>query len=194
MKKRYRFFGGHLKTQERWLNQMSDKGYRLVRTGRLMYEFERCEPGKVRYCMEFIGQKSKENAEDYREFLEDMGYRVFCKNINLGYSIGKARWRPWAEKGGRIATDFTTRNRELLIVEKENDGRPFELHTSCEDKGVYYSVLRNLWLFTLVLFAVAALVCHSVIFGALTLAAIFPTALYEGQVMAAKREQKIREW
>ena len=44
----------------------------------------------------FIGQKSKANAEDYHDFLEEMGYSVFYKNINLNYSVGKVRWRPWA--------------------------------------------------------------------------------------------------
>ena len=68
-----------------------------------------------------------------------MGYSVFYKNINLNYSVGKVRWRPWAEIGGRIATNTTTFNRELLIVEKENDGKPFELHTSYEDRANYYS-------------------------------------------------------
>lgn len=28
--KKYRFFGGLLKTQEKWLNKMSAKGFRLV--------------------------------------------------------------------------------------------------------------------------------------------------------------------
>ena len=53
----------------------------------------------------------------------DIPYSI--KNINLNYSVGKVRWRPWAEIGGRIATNTTTFNRELLIVEKENDGKPF---------------------------------------------------------------------
>ena len=38
-KKCYRFFGGLLNAQANWLNQMSQKGYRLVRTGRMLYEF-----------------------------------------------------------------------------------------------------------------------------------------------------------
>ena len=33
-KKCYRFFGGLLNAQAKWLNKMSEKGYRLVRTGR----------------------------------------------------------------------------------------------------------------------------------------------------------------
>ena len=82
-KKCYRFFGGLLTVQKNWLNKMAEKGYRLIRTGKLLYEFEKCKPGQVQYCVEFIGQKSKANAEDYHDFLEEMGYSVFYKNINL---------------------------------------------------------------------------------------------------------------
>mgnify|MGYP000072607434 CR=1 FL=1 len=85
-----------------------------------------------------------------------MGYKVFYKNINLNYSVGKVRLRPWAERGGRIATNATTFNRELLIVEKDNDGKPFELHTSYEDKENYYRNLRNPWLLILLMFAIFA--------------------------------------
>ena len=88
-KKCYRFFGGLLTVQKNWLNKMAEKGYRLIRTGKLLYEFEKCKPGQVQYCVEFIGQKSKANAEDYHDFLEEMGYSVFYKNINLNYSVGK---------------------------------------------------------------------------------------------------------
>ena len=142
-KKCYRYFGGLLNTQAKWLNKMAEKGYRLVRTGKLLYEFEKCKPDEVTYCVEFIGEKSKESSIDYANFLEDIGYKVFFKNINLNYSVGKARWRPWAERGGRIATNATTFNRELLIVEKANDGKPFELHTSYDDKKKKLSQLTQ---------------------------------------------------
>ena len=117
-KKCYRFYGGLIASQEKWLNRMAKKGYRLIRAGKLFYEFEECKPGQVQYCVEFIGQKSKESAADYARFLEDCGYHVFFKNINLNWSVGKAVVRPWADKGGRIATNSTTFNLQLLIVEK----------------------------------------------------------------------------
>ena len=79
-KKCYRYFGGLLNTQAKWLNKMAEKGYRLVRTGKLLYEFEKCKPDEVTYCIEFIGEKSKESSIDYANFLEDMGYKVFFKN------------------------------------------------------------------------------------------------------------------
>ena len=143
-KRCYRFYGGLISSQEKWLNEMGERGYRLIRTGKLIYEFEECRPGQYQYCVEFIGQKSKENATDYARFLEDCGYHVFFKNINLNWSVGKVVVRPWAEHDGRIATNNTTFNHELLIVEKENNGKPFELHTTYEDKQNYYKNMRKL--------------------------------------------------
>lgn len=193
-KKLYRFFGGLLSAQENWLNKMSEKGYRLIRTGKLLYEFEECKPGQFQYCVEFIGQKSKENAQNYHDFLEEMGYSVFYKNINLNYSVGKVRWRPWAEKGGRIATNATTFNRELLIVEKENDGKPFALHTSYEDQESYYSSMRNAWLVSPLLFAIFAVVTRFVTFGILALIFLIPAVVYQMQIMKFRREAKTKEW
>lgn len=193
-KKCYRFFGSLLTTQANWLNKMSEKGYRLVRTGKLLYEFEECKPNQVKYCVDFIGRKSEDHAKDYHDFLEDMGYRVFYKNINLNYSIGKVRWRPWVEKGGYIASGATTFNRELLIVEKENNGKPFELHTSYEDKETYYSDLRNPWLLILLMFAVFTITNRSVIFSVLTFISLLPVMVYQIQVMKVRREAKTKEW
>ena len=193
-KKYYRFFGGLLTAQEHWLNKMSEKGYRLIRAEKMLYEFEACKPDQVKYCVEFIGQKSKANASDYHEFLEGMGYKVFYKNINLNYSVGKVRLRPWAEKGGRIATNATTFNRELLIVEKDNDGKPFELHTSYEDKENYYRNLRNPWLLLLLMFAIFAVVNRSAVFGVLALVSLIPVLVYQTQVVQNKREGKTKEW
>ena len=121
------------------------------------------------------------------------GYKVFYKNINLNYSIGKIRWRPWAEKGGRLATNATTFNRELLIVEKANDGKPFELHTSYEDKAYYYKNLRNPWLLILFLFAISAIMKTSVVFGSLTLITLIPVLIYQWQIIKSRLESKTSE-
>lgn len=193
-KKYYRFFGGLLTAQANWLNKMSEKGYRLIRTGKMLYEFEECKPNQVKYCVEFIGQKSKDNAKDYHDFLEDMGYKVFYKSINLNYSIGKVRWRPWAEKGGHIATNATTFNRELLIVEKANDGKPFELHTSYEDKESYYSNLRNPWLLMVLMFAIFTVANRSIVLGMLTLILLIPVLVYQAEIMKNRHEAKTKEW
>ena len=168
-KKYYRFFWGFLKKQENWLNEMADKGYRLIRTGRAWYEFEDCEPGRYRYAVEFAGEKSKQNAKEYASFLEDFGYRVLFKNLNLDYSVGKAVFRPWAKKGGKIATTGGSYNKELLLVEKENDGKPFELHTTDEDIREYKKTIRKPWIFSIVTIFVIVLVSFGGIFLTKTL-------------------------
>lgn len=193
-KKRYRFYGGMLSAQEKWLNKMAAKGQRLIRTKKLLYEFEACHPGQYQYRIEFVGHKSKTNAADYRAFLEEMGYKVFDKNINLNYSVGKARFRPWADQGGRVATNATTFNRELLIVEKENDNTPFELHTSFEDRANYYGSLRNPWLFLFLLCGLFGIIYRSPVFGAFSLLALIPALLYQLQVVKARRRAKTEEW
>lgn len=163
-KKYYRFFWGFLDKQKNWLNEMSDKGFRLVNTGRAWYEFEDCEPKKYRYTVEFVGEKSKQSAKEYASFLEDCGYRVLFKNLNLDYSVAKAVFRPWADKGGRIATTAGSYNKELLIVEKENDGKDFELHTDENDIKEYKKTVRKPWLFSgitisfVLVFAVVSLI------------------------------------
>ena len=193
-KKCCRFFGGLLDTREKWLNKMSGMGYRLVRTGKMLYEFERCRPNEFQYCIDFIGEKSKADAEEYRRFLEDMGYKVFFKNINLNYSAGKLRWRPWAEKGGRIATNSTTFNRELPIAEKKNDGKLFELHTSYEDKARYYANLRNPRLMLFIFFGALWAAQRSVPFLILGAISLVPTLIYHTHAVKNSREAKTREW
>ena len=64
-----RFFGGLLTLQERWLNKMAQRGYRLVHTTKATYTFTPCQSGEYQYCVEFIGEKSRQGAEAYRAFL-----------------------------------------------------------------------------------------------------------------------------
>lgn len=193
--KKYFFFGSFLSAQEKWLNKMASQGYRLVRTEKLMYEFEECKPNEFQYHVEFIGEKSKEHAEEYKRFLEDeMGYRVMYKNINLNYSVGKVRYRPWAEKGGRIATNSTTFNRELLIVEKENDEKPFELHTSYDDMISYYKILQKPWLFMVIGFGILGIAMRSVVGGAFAIISLIPLIFYQISLSKLKREANTKEW
>lgn len=192
--KKYYFFGSFLSVQEKWLNKMASRGYRLVRAEKLLYEFEECQPNKFKYRVEFIGEKSKENAEEYKSFLEnEMGYKVMFKNINLNYSVGKIRYRPWAEKGGRIATNSTTFNRELLIIEKENDEKPFELHTSYDDMISYYKTLQKPWLYFLIVFGILGIAMRTVVFGAFAAVSLVPVLIYHISAAKLKREAITKE-
>lgn len=193
-KKIYRFFGGLLSAQEKWLNTMANKGYRLVRTGKMLYEFEACNPGQYQYRIEFVAHKSEQNAHEYAEFLEDCGYTVFFKNINLNYSVGKVKWRPWAEQGGKLATNGTTFNRELLIVEKENDGKNWDLHTTYEDKQSYYKSIRNPWLFIFITLVIAYILSKMLIWGIAAGGSLIPIILYQVEITRLKEQSKTKEW
>jgi len=74
------------------------------------------------------------------------------KPLNLGqFSVGKIQYRPYANKGGKWATSRGMINRELLILEKENDGKPFNIYSNIRDKIMalqerrkphFYSIVR----------------------------------------------------
>ena len=198
-KKVNRFFGASTEIQAKWLNHMASDGWRLIRTGKMSYEFESCDPGKVQYAVEFIADKSQKNAEDYKAFLEGSGYKVWYKNANLSYSVGKVRWRPWAEAGGQITTSWTTYNKELLIVEKENDGKPFELHTTAADRIGFLKKWRNVWLtYTTMFFLMGMLFLlqtpiASVVFGCLGLLSLIPVVLYQVQIRKIKKMDDLQE-
>ena len=199
VKKVNRFFGASTEIQAKWLNRMASEGWRLIRTGKMSYEFESCEPGKVQYAVEFIADKSQKNAEDYKAFLEGCGYKVWYKNANLSYSIGKVRWRPWAEADAQITTSWTTYNKELLIVEKENDGKPFELHTTAADRIVFLKKLRNVWLtytamflFMAILFLLQAQIASAVL-GGIGLLSLIPVVLYQVQISKMKKMDDFQE-
>ena len=106
--------------------------------------------------------------------------KLFCRKSSI------------ASMGGRIATNATTFNRELLIVEKSNDGKPFELHTSYADKEKYYRNLRNPWLFLLLLFALFAITKHSIVLGIFSLVSAIPSILYQLQIINVR--QKAKTW
>lgn len=173
-----RFFGGMLGAQERWLNRMAAGGWRLVRCGQASYEFEPAEPGAVQYAVEYVAHKSPQGVQDYKAFLEEMGCCVFYKNINWHYSVGKVKLRPWAEKGGRVAARRTTLDKELLIVEKRNDGKPFVLHTTLEDRADLYREIAKPWLFFFGIFAGVGLLARMPLLAAVGLLALAPALFY----------------
>lgn len=188
-----RYFGGMAKTQANWLNKQAQAGLRLVQTGKLSYEFEECSPGAYQYCVEYVGHMSLEESQAYKQFLEEMGYRVWYKNINLQWSIGKVQYRPWANKGGRIATSGTTIDKELLIVEKTNDGKPFMLHTTLEDRIRIVRLHRDPWLLMLLIFLVCGLVLQSLAFYIISGLCLVPALIFHLELHSLKKDAQIEE-
>lgn len=197
--KKYRYFGGFLTLQEKWLNKMANKGYRLVGVGKMTYEFEICSPNQYQYAVEFIADKPQKEAQSYKAFLEGCGYTVFLKNANLSYSVGKVRFRPWATGSGKIATNATTYNKEILIVEKQNDGKRFELHTTKNDRIEYSKKWRNLWLTYFIMFALMSVVfafttpVASIILGGLGALTLIPIIGYQVEINKYKKQLDTEE-
>lgn len=202
MKKYYRFFGGRLSTQERWLNEMAHKGYHLVKTSKISYEFEECQPDQYQYSVEFVANQSYKKEREYRDFLEEMGYTVFYKNINLNFSRYKMVWRPYGSGTGQISANPGSYNKELFIVKKKNDGRPFELHTTNTDIAAYYKPIRNAWLTSVILFVALSLWQYIsnqtfskevIIFGLIGILFLIPVIFYQKEICHFVKAAKAKE-
>lgn len=113
-----KFFFNNLVGQARWLNALSAQGYHLKSCGKLIYEFDSCQPEEYEYSVENVSDKNCIQLQEYQQHLEALGYRTFTKNINLNFSFGKIKWRPYAAGNGKIASSPGGYNKELLIVEK----------------------------------------------------------------------------
>lgn len=149
--KKYRYFFSFIGAQEKWLNNMASLGYRLIDTKKLKYEFEESNINEYEYYLEFVGNKSNKQINEYKLFLEQMGYNVFTKNINLNYSIGKISWRPYGRGIEQFATSPGNFNKEILIIEKIRDGKPFNIYSNYEDLINYYKPFRNMSLYLLII-------------------------------------------
>ncbi len=147
----FRYFYDFVDGQEKWLNSMADSGYRLKKCGRVFYVFEECQLCEYEYAVEFVGHKAYSQAKDYRRYLEGVGFRTFTKSINIKFSYGKVKWRPYAAGLGQITTSPGGFNKELLILEKKRDGKPFELHTDLADKLDVYRSIRRVYIWAVLL-------------------------------------------
>lgn len=58
-----------------WLNKMAEKGWAMKRFFAGFYTFEKCEPGKYIYQVDF-GDKLYSVSDEYREFMQDAGVEI----------------------------------------------------------------------------------------------------------------------
>lgn len=142
MIKKFKLFISPIPALEKWLNKMSSEGYRLVKAGKIFFYFERCERNKYVYAVDYVANKSYDDLMEYENFLEQSKIKYIEKSGNVGkFSLWNIRWRPYADKGAKIATSNGMINREFLILEKENDGKPFDIYTTIGDK---INALKNM--------------------------------------------------
>ncbi len=189
-KRVFRFFWLFMTSQEQWLNKMADDGYRLIGTTTAHYEFEECEKGKYQYCVAYVANYSAESVDEYIKSLETCGYRVLFKNLNMDYSAGKVEYRPWAEEGGRVATENTTLHKELLIIEKENDGTAFELCATFEQRYDSYNRLRLWGVIGFVVAAVLGIAGKSIVWGMLAVLPLVWMILFQLEIGKLKKSER----
>jgi hypothetical protein len=149
-----KYFFDFIDGQEQWLNNMSQNGYRLVKCGKLIYDFEKCTPNKYEYAVELVGQMSERKRKEYQDLFEELEYKVFTKNLNINFSFGKIKFRPWGNGWGKITTSPGSYNKELLIIETLASDSKFEIHTDIEDKLIAYQNVINSLLYAVIMMIV----------------------------------------
>ena len=82
-------------------------------------------------------------------------------------------------------------------MEKENDGKPFELHTTAADRIGFLKKWRNVWLtYTAMFFLMGGLFLlrtpiASAVLGGIGLLSLIPVILYQVQIEKLKKEKDI---
>lgn len=204
----FRYFFDFLDGQKKWLNRMAEGGYRLKKCGKLTYTFDECKPNEYEYAIEFVGEQAYTKARDYRKYLESLEFRTFTKNINLNFSYGKVKWRPYAKGMGQVATSPGGFNKELLILEKRKDGKPFELYTDIHDKLSIYKIVRQTYAWAVLIIALLGAMtlipnllsvstsiawCLRIALLIFFFVFVIPTVKYSSLVKYLKEESKILE-
>lgn len=75
------FFSWDYDKEIKWLNEMSAQGWHLVNPGLISFEFEKDEPNKYQYEIEYLDN----NKEDYFEFLQETGIEIIKVVNNWAY-------------------------------------------------------------------------------------------------------------
>ena len=80
-----------------------------------------------------------------------------------------------------------------LIVEKKNDGKPFELYTTLEDKLALYKSAQSAWIFFFFIFMIMAVLMKSFIYSALAITCLIIVIVYWFPIYKIIKERRTRE-
>lgn len=107
--------------EEEFLNNMSQKGYELKNFSFGFYTFNKCKANEYTYRIDLVGDKCREELEDYLELLKDDGV-ILIK-----------RWGPWMilEKKGNFD----------LYTDKESK---IKLYTQIRNMFAYSSIFEGI--------------------------------------------------
>ena len=136
---------------------MAGQGWRLHKTNPIYYDFTSCEANTYEYRLDFVALYSNQKLANYTQLLLEQGYNCFFKNLNINFSLGKMRFRPYAEKGGHLASTTGTYNKEILIIEKKRDEESFDIHSNYRDIVKWLISIRRIYLAYLFAVTVSAI-------------------------------------
>lgn len=104
MKKvKYRFFL-EFEKEEKWINEMAQKGWHLEKFFLGRFTFSKGEPGKFIYRSDYVGGLSTKEKQDYFEFLKDSEVTIVHESLNWVYIKKLAADGPF-----EIYTDTTSK-------------------------------------------------------------------------------------
>lgn len=114
-----KIFLNPIEGREKYLNHIANEGYRLVKSGSIIHEFEKTN-SNYRYAVEYIGYMNNKERKNYTEFLNSMNLKVFTAPLNIGkLSFGNVKLRPYNSPKSMIATSPGMINKEILIIETD---------------------------------------------------------------------------
>lgn len=105
MKKIIRKAYWNYEKEEKWLNEMTSKGFALVDYSWCRYVFEKCEPGEYIYRIELLeNTHSHPESEKYIQFIEETGAEHVASYMRWVYFRKKSD-----EKGFDLYTDIDSK-------------------------------------------------------------------------------------
>lgn len=82
--------------EEKWLNEMAQKGLHLVKYTFFRYHFEEDDPGKYEYRLEFLAESPKsKSSQEYLEFMDEAGVECVDTFSNWVYFRKEATDEPF---------------------------------------------------------------------------------------------------
>lgn len=108
---KWKFFIDYRK-EEKWINEMAEKGYFLVRYTFGRYTFEKGKPGEYEYRMELLSEHPKsQNSQDYLSFMADSEIECVDTFYRWAYFRKKTTSEPFY-----IYSDYPSRMRHMNRV------------------------------------------------------------------------------
>lgn len=71
-----KIFLNPIEGREKYINSIASQGYRLVKSGSILHEFEKTN-SDYKYAVQYIGYMTNKERKEYSEFLNNMNFKVF---------------------------------------------------------------------------------------------------------------------